>query len=183
MTEADGFECYVEDGVNVIEMTSKPDATAQEAADRIEELERQLGEAREANRQLHRRVQTAEGKLQRMEAAHEDACRIAFTKSIDYHLYASVLLNCNQGLFPKLVNKGGVVSDAATVVRNQALEEAAIKIDGLRDVLSRSDGEILHARAFIKDLLRDLSAAIRALSHSTPTPLQEQNANSGKEGE
>lgn len=61
MTEADGFECYVEDGMNVLELTSKPDATAQEAADRIEELERRLAEAREANRKLHRRAQLGEG--------------------------------------------------------------------------------------------------------------------------
>ncbi|MDK4703850.1 hypothetical protein PH562_16485 [Rhizobium sp. CNPSo 4062] len=71
---------------------------------------------------------------------------------------------------------------AEQFARREALEEAALKVDSLRSVLNRSDGDITHARAFIKDLLRDLSSSIRSLSDSTPSLLQEQNANDGKEG-
>lgn len=138
-------------------------ALLDQAADRIEELERQLAEVREASQNLHRRAQTAEGKLQRMETAHEEACRIAFTKTIDYHLYASILLNCNKSLFPKLVNKGAVVPDGAALIRNQALEEAAKIAD---DWLSCDPVE--------KTKFHDIAATIRALAHPTSTLSQEQ---------
>jgi chromosome segregation ATPase len=71
--------------------------------------------------------------------------------------------------------------EAITAARREALEQAAAKVDGLRSILGQSYGEITHARAFIKDLLRDLSSAIRALSDSIPTLLQEQNANGRKD--
>ena len=137
-------------------------ALLDQAADRIEELERQNAVVREASQNLHRRAQTAEGKLRRMEAAHEEACRIAFTKSIDYHLYGSILLNCNKSLFPKLVNKGEIVPDGAAFIRNQALEEAA----RVAETLPSNTGMYLDRR--------DIAKAIRSLSDSSPTLLQEQ---------
>ncbi len=54
--------------------------------------------------------------------------------------------------------------------RREALEEAAKIAD---DWLSYDPSE--------KTKFHSIAAAIRALSDSTPTPLQEQNANSGKE--
>lgn len=153
-------------------------ALLDQAADRIEELERQFVEAREASQNLHRRAQIAEGKLQRMEAAHEEACHIAFTKSIDYYLYAFILLNCNESLFPKLVNKGAVVPDSAAFIRNKALEEAAkIADDHAKSQCSGMGSETEAMRLGA----RSIASAIRALSDSSPTLLQEQNANSGKE--
>lgn len=141
-----------------------------EAADRIEELERQLAEAREASQNLHRRAQAAEGRLQRMEAAHEEACRIAFTKSIDYHLYASILLNCNRGLFPKLVNKGAVVTDGAAFIRNQALEEAAKVIEeGFDRGIKRKSDTCAHGKFEWEDCESCAASAIRALSDSSPS--------------
>ena len=60
---------------------------------------------------------------------------------------------------------------AIICARREALEEAAKIAD---DWLSYDPSE--------KTKFHSIAAAIRALSNSTPTPLQEQKANSGKEG-
>ncbi|SCB30772.1 hypothetical protein [Rhizobium lusitanum] len=112
-----------------------------------------------ANRELHRRAQKAEGKLQRMEEAHRIACRHAFTKSIDYHLYAHILLNCNQSLFPKLVSDGSILPDPALDIRNKALEEAAQVAERLGSHLVRGESGPEYVGGNL-----DVAAAIRSLS-------------------
>ncbi|MGN6776948.1 hypothetical protein [Rhizobium sp.] len=65
--------------------------------------------------------------------------------------------------------------------RREALEEAA-------KIAEDEDGKITHwgedrNTKVAQTTARAIAAAIRALPDSTPTPLQEQNANFGKEGE
>lgn len=72
--------------------------------------------------------------------------------------------------------------DAVAVARRGALEEAAQYHDDLANQHEASRDESDH-HAMMLRLHRRFAAAIRALSDSTPTPLQEQKANSGKEDE
>ncbi len=70
--------------------------------------------------------------------------------------------------------------------RREALEEAAKIADDYECHLMSYGGSV-DAQHFYEGGMLDagqgIAIAIRALSDSTPTPLQEQNANMGKEGE
>ncbi len=78
------------------------------------------------------------------------------------------------------------IDRAKEYARREALEEAAKIADDYECHLMSYGGSV-DAQHFYEGGMLDagqgIAIAIRALSDSTPTPLQEQNANMGKEGE
>ena len=125
-----------------------------EAADRIEELERQLAETRIGRLILDKRIHNQRAQLRYWEKI--------FSQHV--HSHKRHTLPNYLGMLKSLYSKG----------YSRGIEDAAKVAESCYNPGDWLDRD--HAG-------KAVAIAIRALSDSTPTPLQEQNANMGKEGE